>query len=71
MANEVTSKDEWVQQFPATLQGVLIDWYSDMDKSKINTQDNLGKEFQTEFRLLQDENEIVAEIYSSKQGKRR
>lgn len=36
-ANVVTDKDEWVQQFPATLRGVVIDWYSNMDKAKIGS----------------------------------
>ncbi|XP_059073473.1 uncharacterized protein LOC131045104 [Cryptomeria japonica] len=61
---------EWVLQFPATLRGVAIDWYSDIDKQKVTTWANLQKEFQAEFRLLRDDNEIVAEIYSTKQGKK-
>lgn len=68
--NRVTDRDEWVQQFPATLRGVGIDWYSDTNKNKIGTWENLEKEFKAEFRLLQDDNEIVAEIYGTKQGAR-
>lgn len=28
-ANGVTNEDDWVRQFPATLRGVAIDWFSD------------------------------------------
>ena len=68
-ANGVTDEDEWVRQFPATLRGVAIDWYSDMDPQKLTTWGDVKKEFIAEFRLLRDDNEIVAEIYSTKQGK--
>lgn len=68
-ANGVTDKAEWVVQFPATLRGVAIDWYSDADKTKLATWDELLKAFETEFRFLKDDNEIVAEILSTKQGK--
>ena len=47
-----------------------MEWFSDMDKAKISTWDDLKKEFQAEFRLFQDDNEVVAEIYNSKQGKK-
>ena len=69
-ANSVTDANEWLQQFPATLWGVVVDWFFDVDKAKINTRDNLKKEFQVEFRLLWDDNEVVAEIYSCKKGKK-
>jgi len=38
-------------------------------KQKINTRDNVRKEFPIVFRLLLDDNEIVMTIYSMKQGK--
>ena len=69
MANGVTDADDWVRQFLATLLGVAIDWFSDTDPQKLNTWENVKKEFIAEFRLLRDDNEIVAEIYSTKQGK--
>ena len=62
MANGVTDADDWVRQFPATLLGVAIDWFSDTDPQKLNTWENVKKEFIAEFRLLRDDNEIVAEI---------
>lgn len=30
-ANGITNTNEWVQQFPATLRGVAIDWFADAD----------------------------------------
>lgn len=68
-ANGVTDQDEWVTQFPTTLRGVAIDWYSDMDKAKVGTWLDLKEEFGIEFHLLRDDNEIVAEIYGTKQNK--
>ena len=35
----------------------------------MNTWADVRKEFITEFRLLRDDNEIVAEIYSTKRGR--
>ncbi len=58
-----------MNQFLASLRGVAVDWFSDMDKAKISTWDDLKKEFQAKFRLLWDDNEVVAEIYKNKQGK--
>ena len=46
-----------------------MDWFTDIDPNKINSWQNLKKEFIAEFRLLRDDNEIVADIYSTKQGK--
>ncbi|GLJ23905.1 hypothetical protein SUGI_0454230 [Cryptomeria japonica] len=69
-ANGVTDQDEWMKQFPATLRGVAIDWYSDLDKTGVTTWDELKKAFEKEFRLLRDDNEIVSEIYGTKQGKK-
>lgn len=31
MANGVTDQDDWILYFPATLQGVAIDWFIDVD----------------------------------------
>ena len=50
-------------------RGVAIDWFADIDPQKLNNWDNIKKEFITEFQLLCDNNEIVAEIYNTKQGK--
>ena len=61
----MTDHDEWLNQFLATLQGVAIEWYSDMDKAKI-----IKKAFHAEFKLLWDDNEIVTEIYNAKQGRK-
>ena len=36
-ANGITDANEWVKQFLATLQGVAIDWFSDMDPQKLNS----------------------------------
>ncbi|XP_057829971.1 uncharacterized protein LOC131041010 [Cryptomeria japonica] len=68
-SNGMTDKMEWVVQFPANLRGVAIDWYSDANKTKLATWDELHKAFVTEFGLLRDDNEIVAEILSTKQRK--
>lgn len=52
MANGVTDEDDWVRQFPATLRGVAIDWFSDTSPQKLNTWENVKKEFIAKFRLL-------------------
>ncbi|MDF3675356.1 hypothetical protein [Enterobacter hormaechei] len=67
-ANGITDADEWARQFPATLRGVAIDWFTDADPQKLNSWDNI-KVFIAEFQLLRDDNEIVAEIFNTKQGK--
>ena len=51
------------------MRGVAIDWFADADPQKLTTCAEVKKEFIAEFRLLRDDNEIVAEIYSTKQGK--
>ena len=56
-------------QFPATLRGVAIDWFVDADLQELSTWADVRKEFIAEFRLLRDGNEIVLEIYITKQGK--
>ena len=48
---------------------MAIDWYADIDSQKLSDWDSVKKEFTTEFQLLHDDNEIVAEIYNTKQGK--
>jgi hypothetical protein len=68
-ANGITDTNEWVRQFPATLRGVTIDWFADTNPQKSTSWDDVKKEFITEFQLLCDDNEIVAEIYNTKQGK--
>ena len=40
----------------------------DVDPNKINSWQNVKKEFIAEFQLFRDDNEIVAEIYNRKQG---
>ncbi len=40
-----------------------------MDPQKLDTWDKIKKEFLAEFKLLRDDNEIVAEIFNTKQGK--
>ena len=67
--NGITDTDEWVRKFSATQRGVAIDWFADMDPQKLTTWAEVKKEFITEFQLLFDDNEIVAEIYNTKQGK--
>ncbi len=45
-ANGITDANEWVRQFSATLRDVAIDWFLDTDPQKLNTWDNIKKEFQ-------------------------
>ena len=49
--------------------GGTIDWFIDIDPQKLNSWDNIKKEFLAEFKLLRDDNEIVDEIFNTKQGK--
>lgn len=58
-----------MRQFSATLWGIAIDWFTDTDPQKLNSWDNIKKEFLAEFKLLWDDNEIVVEIFFTKQGK--
>ena len=69
-ANGVTDRDEFVRQFLATLRGVAIDWFADTNPQKLTTWVEVKKELITEFQLLHNDNEIVAEIYMTKQGKK-
>lgn len=68
-ANGITDTNKWVRQFPATLRGVTIDWFTNTDPQKLNNWDNIKKEFITEFQLLCNDNEIIANIFNTKQGK--
>ena len=67
--NGITDTNEWVRQFLATLRGVAIEWFADTNPKKLTSWAAVKKEFITEFQLLRDDNEIVAEIYNTKQGK--
>ena len=49
--------------------GVAIDWFSDFDPQKLTSWPNVKKEFIAEFQPLRNNNEIVVEIYNTKQGK--
>jgi len=51
------------------LRGVAIDWYIELDQASRNTWEKLKKAFEEEFKLLRDDNEIVPEIYNTRQGK--
>lgn len=68
-ANGQDDRDYWLKAFLATLRGIAIDWYTDLDAQYKTSRNNLKKAFQEEFKLLCDDNEIVAEIYNTKQGK--
>lgn len=51
------------------MREAVVDWYSGVDKTNLTTWAELKKEFQKEFKLLQDDNEILTKIYGTKQGK--
>lgn len=38
--HSVTDMDKWLNQFPTGVWGVVVDWFSDMDKAKITTKQN-------------------------------
>ncbi len=59
-ANGITDEDDWMRQFLATLRGIAIDWFTDTNPQKLNSWDNIKKEFLAEFKLLRDDNEINA-----------
>lgn len=61
-ANGQDDQDYWLKAFPTTLQGIAIDWYTDLDAKHKMQWSELRKAFQDEFKLLRDDNEIVAEI---------
>ena len=68
-ANRQNDVVEWLKAFPATLRGIAIDWYTDLEAGKKNTWNNIRIAFEEEFRLQRDEDEIVTEIYNTRQGK--
>ena len=43
-ANGVTDMDGWVRQFLATLRGVAIDWFANVDSRKLSTWAEIKKE---------------------------
>lgn len=47
----------------------MINWLPDIDRAKVATWSDLKKDFGIDFRLLRDDNEILAEIYNAKQVK--
>ena len=69
-ANGENDSNEWLKEFPATLRGIAIDWYANLDAGKKNTWDNLRGAFEEEFKLLRDDDEIVIEIYNTRQDKK-
>ena len=68
IANGVIEQDDWIKKFLATLWGVVINQFSNIAKMKMATWEDL-KEYQIKFWLLKDDNEIMAEIYNTKQEK--
>lgn len=68
-ANGQDDQEYWLKAFLATLRGIAIDWYTNLNAQHKTTWSNLKKAFQEEFKLLRDDNEIVVEIYNTKQGK--
>ena len=65
-ANREYNADVWLKAFPATLRGIIIDWYTTLEARKKNTWNNLCIAFGGEFRLLRDDDEIVTEIYNTR-----
>ena len=58
--NGENDQDEWMKEFPATLEGIAIDWYMKLDVAKKATQRrDLRITFEEEFKLLRDDDEIV------------
>lgn len=68
-ANGITDEDVWLKAFLATLRGIAIDWYTDLPSSARTTWKDMKKAFEEGFRLLRDDDEVMAEIYNTKQGK--
>lgn len=67
-ANGQDNRAYWLRAFLATLRGIAIDWYTELEATHKNTWETLKKAFKEEFKLLKD-NQIVAKIYNTKQGK--
>ena len=55
-----------MRKFSTTLWSVAIDWFTSTDPQKLNSWNNIKKEFLAEFQLLRDDNEIVGEIFNTK-----
>lgn len=68
-ANRQDDQAIWLLYFPATLQGVEIDWYIEIDQASIKTWVTLKAALEEEFKLLCHDNQIVEENYNTKQGK--
>ena len=47
--NGMIDEDDWVRQFPKTLQGVAIDWFSNINPQKLTTWVDVRKKFVAEF----------------------
>lgn len=58
-----------MKAFLATLHGATINWYTNLAYEENATWAALRKAFEVEFKLLRDDNEVVAEIYNTHQGK--
>ena len=67
--NQAREWDYWLKAFLTTLQGMVIDWYTKILATQRTTWNNLKGAYEAEFRLLQEDNEIVDEIYNTHQGK--
>lgn len=58
-----------MKAFFATLWGVVINWYMDLADIEKATWDAPRKAFEEKFKLLRDDDEVVAKIYNTRQGK--
>lgn len=58
--------DYWLKAFLATLRGIAMDWYINLAAQYMVSWNELKKAFQKEFKLLGDDNEIVAKIYNTR-----
>lgn len=54
---------------PDHIERSNIDWFPDLEMGQTSSWEYLKKAFQEEFKLLRDDNEIVAGIYNTKQWK--
>lgn len=69
---EVNGQDDHdylLKAFPTTLWGIAIDWYTDLDVKDKAGWSELNEAFEEEFRLLRDDNKILAEICYTQWGK--
>lgn len=67
--NGQDDQDYQLKAFPATLWGISIDQYTNLENKHKAGWTELKKSFQEDFKLLRDDNKIVVEIYNTKQGK--